>query len=447
MDVSNLLDRLATQPQQGMDRQGVSKTSEKRQNLQDEDSVTFEKEFDKRSSTDRAAEKSQDVNTASNEADSSSIKANDEANVSSSDNQASDINSKELQDADIEEGLQAMISGQSEVKVGDQSLELPELSEEERLELESLLLAWQSGKAEGASLKDLSQKLSESSKEKLEAFIQKLTQSRAESTEALTPKPVENKQLLEQMQKMRDVQAKAQATMMKMDDFINLVKIAPKAEPHANAALENTNPKGLAEKNPQLVEQQKTAGSLKDLTSTLFVQKSLNGQMETNLLQAQRQQIMVKSPDMQTPLASSVRTNLFEDMQGQISQFAAKQEGGEISLKLRPGNLGEVKIQIEVSKDVVRLQMQTEKPVAEQILRSQVNDLKQQLAGAGLKLDDIQVSQSPKNLMSQNDQNQDGRQSSQKDSEHEGQKQNPREDNQQQPKRSFDEFPLEQSVA
>lgn len=132
----------------------------------------------------------------------------------------------------------------------------------------------------------------------------------------------------------------------------------------------------------------------KDLIDGLFVQKGLNHQTaDQQLIQFSKNEFQNVSGELRSD-SKLVRTNLFEDMQAHIAKSLITKEGGEISLRLRPGNLGDVKLNIQVDAGSVRIQMETDKASASQMLKSQVSELKQQLSAAGLKVDDISISQS-----------------------------------------------------
>lgn len=132
----------------------------------------------------------------------------------------------------------------------------------------------------------------------------------------------------------------------------------------------------------------------KDLVDGLFVQKGLNHQTtDQQLIQFSKNEFQ-NIPNELRGDSKVVRANLFEDMQTHIAKSLITKEGGEISLRLRPGNLGEVKLNVQVDAKSVKIHMETDKAAASQMLKSQVSDLKQQLSAAGLKVDDISISQS-----------------------------------------------------
>lgn len=87
-----------------------------------------------------------------------------------------------------------------------------------------------------------------------------------------------------------------------------------------------------------------------------------------------------------------VRNQVFSDMQVLVRQVMQTQEGGSMSLQLRPANLGRVDVDIRVDAKSVQLHMEVEKQATQQMLKGQMAELRQQLQTAGLKVDDIQIS-------------------------------------------------------
>lgn len=126
--------------------------------------------------------------------------------------------------------------------------------------------------------------------------------------------------------------------------------------------------------------------NIKNLADGLFIQ----GQIGSDSI---FQKAAMGTENLPTEnFATKVQTNLVQDMEAFISQVIETNEGGSISLKLRPGNLGEVQVKVDVQADNVRIQMDTQSQFTESVLKSQSHELKQQLQSLGLKIDELQIS-------------------------------------------------------
>lgn len=126
--------------------------------------------------------------------------------------------------------------------------------------------------------------------------------------------------------------------------------------------------------------------NIKNLADSLFIQ----GQIGSDSF---FQKAAMSTENLPTEnFAAQVQTNLVQDMEAFISQVIETNEGGSISLKLRPGNLGEVQVKVDVQADSVRIQMDTQSQFTESVLKSQSHELKQQLQSLGLKIEELQIS-------------------------------------------------------
>jgi len=166
-------------------------------------------------------------------------------------------------------------------------------------------------------------------------------------------------------------------------------------------------------------------GRFKDLVDSLYIQRSLQQPSADSQINFLNGKLATASEPSQLGFAQSVRTNLVEDIQAQFQKMMITKDGGQISLKLRPGNLGELKIDLHVADKSVRLVMETEKSAAQGILKSQIGELKHSLHQAGLKVDDIQI-----NTLRSNDANQHQNQGQQKDQQWNQQSQQQKQQNQ-----------------
>ena len=126
--------------------------------------------------------------------------------------------------------------------------------------------------------------------------------------------------------------------------------------------------------------------NIKNLADSLFIQ----GQIGSDSF---FQKAAMSTENLPTEnFAAQVQTNLVQDMEAFISQVIETNEGGSISLKLRPGNLGEVQVKVDVQADSVLIQMDTQSQFTESVLKSQSHELKQQLQSLGLKIEELQIS-------------------------------------------------------
>lgn len=138
-----------------------------------------------------------------------------------------------------------------------------------------------------------------------------------------------------------------------------------------------------------LQDQESSQESFSDFVSSLYVQKNLKAEMP---IQFSEQLAKVQVTE-EKPVAQMIRSHLGDDLKVHLTKMVSKQEGGEVSLQLRPGDLGNVKIDIRVEQESVRIEMRPERSAAESVLKSQMGELRNQLQSAGFKVDEIQVSQ------------------------------------------------------
>ena len=133
--------------------------------------------------------------------------------------------------------------------------------------------------------------------------------------------------------------------------------------------------------------------SLKHLADGLFIQKGLEGQVDSAMaaLRAGSSKFSVSSEPADLKL---VQKHLTDDMKAIVSRALITKEGGQMSLSLRPGNMGEVRIDLQIKNDSVHVRMEAENSGAQQVLKQNVSDLKTQLQASGLKIEDIQISSS-----------------------------------------------------
>lgn len=173
---------------------------------------------------------------------------------------------------------------------------------------------------------------------------------------------------------------------------------------------------------------------LKNLADTLYVQSHLSSETQFSMPELKAE---IGSEGLQPHV---VRDNLMQDMQSFITRIVETNEGGSVSLKLRPGNMGEVQVKVEVNSESVRIHMETESASAEHLLKSQSGELKQQLQNVGLRVEDIQVSSQ---RFSDSSMDQKGGQGSERDAQHSAHQHKKDERNSENPF-SFDESGLDE---
>jgi flagellar hook-length control protein FliK len=95
----------------------------------------------------------------------------------------------------------------------------------------------------------------------------------------------------------------------------------------------------------------------------------------------------------QEPTSSQhqVSQNLFKDLNLELTRMVQRQSGGEMTLQLRPGDMGHVKVDVAVTGDSIRIEMVAEKSASESLIKSQLGELKTQLTQAGFKIDELAV--------------------------------------------------------
>lgn len=139
---------------------------------------------------------------------------------------------------------------------------------------------------------------------------------------------------------------------------------------------------------------------LKSMVQTLWVQESLNGAASAQTLELIPQGDQVLKTDTLAP--HQVRINLVDDMKPLISQVMRTKQGGEMTLSLRPADLGMIKVELKVDADSVKVMFQTEQVAAKDMLKGQMGELKNQLAAVGLNVQDASVSVMKHSESSQN---------------------------------------------
>ncbi len=148
------------------------------------------------------------------------------------------------------------------------------------------------------------------------------------------------------------------------------------------------------------VNQTSEAGSrdFKSMVDSLWIEQNLKTSQPETIQFAQPAKFEVKGVE------STVRTHLVDDMKPLITQAIHFKKGGEMTLSLKPQDLGWVKVEIKVDSDAVNVNIQAEQHSAKNMLEGQIHELKQQLNAAGLNLKDVSI-ESMKNPSAQGDRN------------------------------------------
>ncbi len=80
------------------------------------------------------------------------------------------------------------------------------------------------------------------------------------------------------------------------------------------------------------------------------------------------------------------------DLVPEISNFMRQGESKSLTLKLQPGDLGKVKVALEVVDKVVHANIEVENESVKQMVQNNINDLRQSLNVSGLQLSNVSVS-------------------------------------------------------
>ncbi len=86
------------------------------------------------------------------------------------------------------------------------------------------------------------------------------------------------------------------------------------------------------------------------------------------------------------------RVELLQQIHDAVSRMRLSRRGGEVSLRLKPEHLGEMRVAVSVSDGIVRARIVTESPAVRAALETDVAALRRSLSDSGLVVDSIQVS-------------------------------------------------------
>jgi flagellar hook-length control protein FliK len=130
------------------------------------------------------------------------------------------------------------------------------------------------------------------------------------------------------------------------------------------------------------------APSLKSMVDRLYVESKLEGQVPSQpMLLSTPQKVEVSGAS----IPNTVRSQLVSDLKPLISQVMRTQSGGEMTLSLRPADLGLVRVDLKVDSGDVKVAIHAEQSDARHLLQGQVHELKDQLTNAGLKVQEVTI--------------------------------------------------------
>ncbi len=126
--------------------------------------------------------------------------------------------------------------------------------------------------------------------------------------------------------------------------------------------------------------------SLKSFVDELFVHQNL---LESKVPQAEMPQELNLGLTQTHP---TVKTQVLQEMKPLISNLMVDKMGGEMTIQLKPANLGEVRVDVKVVEDSVKVSFHAENASARLQLQSQASDLRSHMQAAGLKVDQLSFS-------------------------------------------------------
>jgi len=86
------------------------------------------------------------------------------------------------------------------------------------------------------------------------------------------------------------------------------------------------------------------------------------------------------------------RVELLQQIHDAVSRMRISRRGGEVSLRLKPEHLGDLRVAVSVADGVVRARIVTDSPAVRTALEADVAALRRSLSDSGLVVDSIQVS-------------------------------------------------------
>lgn len=125
---------------------------------------------------------------------------------------------------------------------------------------------------------------------------------------------------------------------------------------------------------------------LKTLSESLYVQKNLLNVNSEGLSFSSKLEEFTASQSSDT-----IRPQVMKEMEPLVQQVRLTNTGGEMTIQLKPANMGAVRVDVQVEGDLVKVNFQAEQSSTRVALQAQSQDLKQQLQQSGLKVDHVHV--------------------------------------------------------
>lgn len=144
------------------------------------------------------------------------------------------------------------------------------------------------------------------------------------------------------------------------------------------------------EKSALDLGQRESAPNFKSMVDRLFVESKMESPNSMPFMMSTESQKFVLKSDDSSP-AMAVRSQLVNDLKPMISQILTHQKGGEMTLSLRPAELGLVRVEVKLDSNDVQVAIHAEQADAKRMLQSQSHELKEQLVNAGLKVNEISI--------------------------------------------------------
>jgi flagellar hook-length control protein FliK len=124
-------------------------------------------------------------------------------------------------------------------------------------------------------------------------------------------------------------------------------------------------------------------------------QKAQNLAPQTEPATAGMMQFSAARELSQPAAASSPQSALHENILSQVKDAVVTHDGkgnGEVSIRLNPGELGELKIQVRMDDNRVRVEVQADNKMVKDLLLSNLDSLKEALSGKNFTMDGFDVS-------------------------------------------------------
>jgi flagellar hook-length control protein FliK len=138
-----------------------------------------------------------------------------------------------------------------------------------------------------------------------------------------------------------------------------------------------------------LIPKQSTEGTknVKDFVDQLWMARNMD-QVKMDSSSLNSEILDVSGSEKSLP---DTKSQILKGMDPLITKVLTHKEGGEMTIQLKPGHLGAMKIDIQVVGESMKVGFEVENPVAQRMIQSQIVDLKNQLQSVGLRVDSLQI--------------------------------------------------------